>query len=151
MKRIVTGHSPDGKAIVLHAGDFTNAAEDKVLFWRLWKTKAPVDLPYTGDDSEEQIYRSMLSDLPKPGETKFTFGTFPGNTEGHMHATDTVDYVVIVSGEIWLVLEDGSDVHLTAGDCVVQNGTVHAFHNRTSEPCTLGAIMVGATMNDVGG
>jgi mannose-6-phosphate isomerase-like protein (cupin superfamily) len=47
-------------------------------------------------------------------------------------------------GEIWLILDDGAEVHLTPGDCVVQNGTQHAWHNRISEPCVMAGVTVGA-------
>jgi mannose-6-phosphate isomerase-like protein (cupin superfamily) len=61
-----------------------------------------------------------------------------------MHTTDTVDYVVILAGEVWLELDDGKEVLVRAGDCVVQNGTRHAWHNRADAPCVLAAVMVGA-------
>jgi mannose-6-phosphate isomerase-like protein (cupin superfamily) len=61
-----------------------------------------------------------------------------------MHTTDTVDLDLIVTGELDLELDDGAEVHLRPGDCVVQNGTRHAWHNRTSEPCTMLSILVGA-------
>ena len=51
-----------------------------------------------------------------------------------MHTTDTVDIDVVISGEVDLELDDGSEVHLRPGDCVIQNGTRHAWRNRTSEP-----------------
>jgi mannose-6-phosphate isomerase-like protein (cupin superfamily) len=57
---------------------------------------------------------------------------------------DTVDYATILSGEIWLILDDGAEVQLTPGDCVVQNGTQHAWHNRTPEPCVMAGVTVGA-------
>ena len=61
-----------------------------------------------------------------------------------MHATDTVDFEYIISGEVWLELDDGVEVHLRAGDTLVQNGTRHAWHNRGTEPCRLLVILVGA-------
>ena len=61
-----------------------------------------------------------------------------------MHTTDMVDYATILSGEVWLVLDDGVEVHLTPGDCVVQNGTQHAWHNRNPEPCVFVGVAVGA-------
>jgi mannose-6-phosphate isomerase-like protein (cupin superfamily) len=64
----------------------------------------------------------------------------PGS--GGMHATATVDYVVVVSGEIWLDLGDEL-VHLSAGDTVVQNGARHAWRNLSKEPATLAVVMVG--------
>ena len=61
-----------------------------------------------------------------------------------VHTTDTVDYVIIMSGELWLELDDGVEVHLKQGDCVVQNGTRHAWKNRSSEACVMAVVMVGA-------
>jgi quercetin dioxygenase-like cupin family protein len=50
----------------------------------------------------------------------------------------------VVSGEVWLELDDGEAVHLHAGECVVQNGTRHAWHNRSSEPAVLFVTLLGA-------
>jgi mannose-6-phosphate isomerase-like protein (cupin superfamily) len=61
-----------------------------------------------------------------------------------MHTTDTVDLDVVLSGEMHLELDDGAEVHLRAGDCVIQNGTRHAWRNRSSEPCKMLSILVGA-------
>ncbi|MBA2326031.1 MAG: cupin domain-containing protein [Actinobacteria bacterium] len=61
-----------------------------------------------------------------------------------MHTTDTIDFDVVLSGEIWLELDDGAEVKLETGDCVVQNGTRHSWHNRASEPCILAVALVGA-------
>ncbi|MER7005927.1 cupin domain-containing protein [Dactylosporangium sp. NPDC000555] len=57
------------------------------------------------------------------------------------HRTDTIDFVVIISGELVLELEDG-EVRVGPGDCVVQRGTWHAWHNRGSEPCVMSAVLV---------
>ena len=61
-----------------------------------------------------------------------------------MHASQTVDYVVVLSGEIDLELDDGATRRLRAGDCVVQNGTRHAWRNNGDVDCVLAAIVVGA-------
>ena len=61
-----------------------------------------------------------------------------------MHTTDTVDWDLVISGEVWLELDDGKEVLLRAGDCVIQNGTRHAWHNRSSEPCVVAVAIVGA-------
>ena len=60
-----------------------------------------------------------------------------------MHTTDTVDLDLVLSGELYLELDNGAEVQLRPGDCVIQNGTRHAWHNRTSEPCTMLSILVG--------
>ena len=62
-----------------------------------------------------------------------------------MHTTDTVDLDIVLSGEVWLELDDGAEVHLQAGDCVIQNGTRHVWHNRTEEPARMFAALIGAT------
>jgi uncharacterized cupin superfamily protein len=64
-----------------------------------------------------------------------------------MHTTDTMDFDVIVSGEVYLELDDGAEVLLKAGDCVIQNGTrqaSHNPHNRSSEKCVIAFSLVGA-------
>ncbi|WP_094781662.1 cupin domain-containing protein [Paraburkholderia ribeironis] len=61
-----------------------------------------------------------------------------------MHRTQTVDYDIIVSGELWLELDDGEIRHLKAGDIVVQNGTRHAWRNRSDAPAVMMAVLIGA-------
>ncbi len=61
-----------------------------------------------------------------------------------MHTTETIDYNIVLSGERWCELDDGGEVHLKAGDCLVQCGTRHAWRNKGSEMCVKAAIMVGA-------
>ncbi len=61
-----------------------------------------------------------------------------------MHTTDTVDLDLVLSGELSMELDDGAEVHLTPGDCVIQNGTRHAWRNRSSQPSTMLSILVGA-------
>ena len=61
-----------------------------------------------------------------------------------MHTTDTVDYVVVLSGEADLELDDGAKIRVTRGDCVVQRGTRHAWRNRGAEPFMAAAVMIGA-------
>jgi mannose-6-phosphate isomerase-like protein (cupin superfamily) len=60
-----------------------------------------------------------------------------------MHTTDTVDYGVVVRGEMTLELDDGQIIHLRQGDCVVQNGTRHRWRNPGPEPCLMAFVSVG--------
>ena len=62
----------------------------------------------------------------------------------NLHRTATVDFICVLEGELWLVLEGDEDVHLQAGDCVVQRGTVHAWRNRTDRPTTFLAVLFDA-------
>lgn len=61
-----------------------------------------------------------------------------------MHTTPTVDYDIVLEGEIWLELSDGEEVKLTAGDVVVQHGSRHAWRNKSNQPATVAAILIGA-------
>ncbi len=60
-----------------------------------------------------------------------------------MHKTNTVDYAIVLSGEIYAVLDEG-EVLLRAGDCLVQRGTRHAWSNRTEKPCVIAFVLVAA-------
>ena len=60
-----------------------------------------------------------------------------------MHKTSTVDYLIVVKGEIWAILDD-SEVCLKQGDMMIQRGTNHSWSVRTEEPCLLAAILVNA-------
>ncbi|WP_207000422.1 cupin domain-containing protein [Trinickia mobilis] len=60
------------------------------------------------------------------------------------HRTETIDYDIILSGELWLELDDGETRHLEAGDIVVQNGTRHAWRNRGDVPAVMVAVLIGA-------
>ena len=60
-----------------------------------------------------------------------------------MHKTHTIDYAVIVKGEIYAVL-DQEEVLLKAGDSLVQRGTHHAWSNRSDEPCTIAFVLISA-------
>jgi hypothetical protein len=60
------------------------------------------------------------------------------------HSTDTVDIDLVIAGEVFLEIEDGSEVRLAAGDTVVLGGTGHAWHNRSDAPATLLIVMYGA-------
>ena len=60
-----------------------------------------------------------------------------------MLTTITIDFEYVISGEVWLELDDGKEVHLRAGDTVVQNGTRHAWRNKGSKPCRLVLCQIG--------
>jgi hypothetical protein len=94
----------------------------------------PTSEARTGADPEA-ARREYLARVP--GDWNFEQGL-------GMHATDSVDYGVVLSGEIWLELDDGAEVRLGPGDVVVQNGTRHAWHTRAVEPCVVFFVLVGA-------
>jgi mannose-6-phosphate isomerase-like protein (cupin superfamily) len=95
----------------------------------------------TGPPRENLDVQQAIADVNEklPGMMEHMEPDNPG-----MHTTDTVDLDLVLSGEMDLELDDGAEVHLRPGDCVIQNGTRHAWHNRTSEPCRMLSILVGA-------
>jgi Cupin domain len=84
----------------------------------------------------ESALRELSEKVPGMGD-HFERGA-PG-----MHTTDTIDYGVVVRGEMTLELDDGQKVHLCQGDCVVQNGTRHRWRNPLPEPCLMAFISIG--------
>ncbi len=142
MKRVVTGHNQEGKSVFVSIGEpprvVTSEHGNQVTY--CWGTQRTPAVPGRGDDPTS----TMSSLIPSPGGTSFSIIQFPGNSESRMHATDSVDYAMVVAGEIWLVLDDGAEALLTLGDCLVQDGARHAWHNRKPEPCVMVAVVVGA-------
>jgi hypothetical protein len=74
-----------------------------------------------------------------PGLAEFMEPDAPG-----MHRTPTVDFDVVIAGELWLELDDGAEVHLRAGDSVVVNGQRHAWRNRSGAPATIVSFLLGS-------
>jgi mannose-6-phosphate isomerase-like protein (cupin superfamily) len=171
VRRVVTGQTASGKSVIVVdevVDPVTVAAMPGAEFHRLWGSDAVVELPVDGGELAAPNY------FPPPGGFRVALYTCaPGDTpapvdiDRHaaiaeirsklpgilavrepdhpgMHTTDTVDVDVILSGEIWLELDDGAEVQLRAGDCVVQNGTRHAWHNRSTQPCVMLVAVVGA-------
>ena len=72
--------------------------------------------------------------------------TFEVDNPG-MHTTDSVDYGIVLEGEVWLELDDGKQVHLQPHDVVVQNGTRHAWRNKSDKPVKMAFVIIGARRN----
>jgi mannose-6-phosphate isomerase-like protein (cupin superfamily) len=85
---------------------------------------------------------------PAPGGSQFLVWQLPpdeiGRNPAGMHATDTVDYVIVLSGSVTQLLDSGEHVHLSAGDCLVQGGNAHEWSNQSGQPCVMAVVMVGA-------
>lgn len=92
-------------------------------------------------DVERMDPMAALAEMQQklPGLAEVMEPAHPG-----MHTTDTVDFDVVVSGEVVLELDNGAEVTLKAGDCVVQNGTRHRWINRSKENCVIAVALVGA-------
>ena len=171
VRRVVTGHTAEGKATVASDTEveaITLALIPGAEFHRLWGADEPPTFPDDGaprpapkyfppvggfrfamfslaPDSvtrlEERDMGLALAEVAEklPGLADCLEVDHPG-----MHTTDTIDFELVVSGEVWLELDDGKEVHLRAGDTVVQNGTRHAWRNKGTEPCRLVVFLAGA-------
>ncbi len=172
VRRVVTGQTSDGKSVFV-SDDVVEPIRLPLMpgleFRRVWGGDETTTLPTGGAQPSAPTffpsavgYRFTFVTLPPEGSTTVPADLdleqavaevnekLPGMMEhmepDHpgMHTTDTVDLDLIIAGEVDLELDDGAEVHLRPGDCVVQNGTRHAWHNRTSEPMTMLSILVGA-------
>ena len=141
VRRIVTGHDPAGRAVVWRDGACTNQKhpDEKVTSTLVWVTDAaPADFLSDADAGERKI-----GTAPPERGTRFCVIDFqPGNASHGLHRTDTVDYVICVSGEIDMDLDDGHSVTMRAGDVMVQRGTAHGWVNRSDQPCRLAFVLV---------
>ena len=119
---------------------------DKIEATLVWATDA-VPFDYLRD---EDMGARKLGIAPPAGGTRFSVVEIqPGNAP-HMHRTDSIDYAVVISGEIDMELDE-TVVHLQAGDVLVQRGTIHNWVNRGSEPCVIAFVLIGAKPVTAGG
>jgi mannose-6-phosphate isomerase-like protein (cupin superfamily) len=147
-RRVVTGHTPDGVSIVVSDGPVPvsrDLPEDGVAFHEIWNTTgapAPIDAVEEMDPTQRE-----LAVPPPPRGTKIRINEFaPGHLDERglqspVHRTASIDYGIVLEGEITLVLDD-SEVTLYAGDVVVQRGTDHAWANRGTTTAKVAFILV---------
>jgi quercetin dioxygenase-like cupin family protein len=95
------------------------------------------DLPPPVPDGEAHAQLVQQAEGSVPG----LLGVFEPDAPG-MHQTATVDYAIVVSGELYLELDDGVEVHLPTGSTVVQNGARHAWRNHSDAPATLAYVIL---------
>jgi len=146
LRRVVTGHSADGKAIVtIDDVPPTGSARAGVTTSVVWTSER---FPISNDGDADES-RRMVGTW-HPNGTVFRIIEFAPGNAGRNHRTDSLDYAVVLSGEIDMDL-DGSEVHLQAGDVIVQRGTIHNWINRGTEPCVIAFVLIDANPVTVGG
>jgi quercetin dioxygenase-like cupin family protein len=145
-RRIVTGHDEAGRSVVL-----SDAPTPKTLdigtaaFHEIWITDAtPATIAATEPEPTDRPVRT-----PAPaGGVLVRFTEMAPGAEAPMHRTETVDVGVVLEGETWLLLDDGSETRLGPGDAVVQRGTNHAWANRSDRPVRMMFVMIDGAITD---
>lgn len=153
-RRVVTGHTPEGVSIVVSDGlvpIHRYMPQDGVGFYEIWQTDE-MPAAVSPNEADEPTARTIRVP-PSPNGTKIRINEFfPGhiNERGHqspVHRTESIDYGIVLSGEIVLSLDD-SEVTLRAGDVVVQRGTDHAWTNRGDVPARVAFILIDGYFTD---
>ncbi len=150
IRRVVTGHGANQTAKVLIDGPAINRRTSKSggISTLIWCTdRAPADIS-VGENAEDMGAR-MLGTAPPPNGTRFTVNDIPPGRIGPMHRTETIDYVIVIAGELEMQMDD-SKVKLKAGDVLVQRGTNHAWINRGTQPARVAFILVDAKPLGIG-
>jgi len=140
IRRVVTGHDKDGKATVLIDEICTNARSGRERHHScvIWSTGSfPTDNSGDEDGAEREVGST------DPGGTVFRIVKYEPGVAPRNHRTNSMDYAVVISGEIDMELE-GTVVHLRAGDMLVQRGTIHNWNNRGTEPCVIAFALIAA-------
>jgi quercetin dioxygenase-like cupin family protein len=140
VRRVVTGHDDQGRASVLIDETVKNVASQRpgALYSVIWSSEGfPVNNDGDADPSGKKIGTTI------PDGTVFRIVSFGPGVAPRNHRTDSIDYAVVMSGEIDMELDVGK-VHLKAGDVLVQRGTIHNWVNTGSEPCVIAFTLVAA-------
>ena len=180
VRRIVTGHDADGRAVILEDGPPPRIAriggELGPLFYEVWNTRetpARIDRA-SGEPHEEGITlappkngtRIRVLDVPPedpriaqltPEQARAHFAEVGaadaashsggGSRHAFMHRTETIDYGIVLEGEITLILDEGETV-VRAGDIVIQRGTNHGWANRSGKPCRIAFILIDGRFDE---
>jgi mannose-6-phosphate isomerase-like protein (cupin superfamily) len=148
VRRVVTGHDAQGRAIVAIdeiAKNIVSRREghSSTVIW------SNADTPADNSEASDQGLRDV-ADSAQSGSLFRVIEYAPG-VASRMHRTVTIDYAVVMSGEIEMGLDDGVKVHLKAGDVLVQRGTIHDWINRGEVPCVMAFVLTAAKPLEIGG
>ena len=148
IRRVVTGHDANGRALVKIDEVAKNVISSRpgASSCVVWTTEGfPVDNAGDADTSTRKVGTTLA------GGTVFRIVEFSPGVAPRNHRTDSIDYAVVMSGEIDMELDDGKVVHLKAGDVLVQRGTIHNWVNRGKGPCQIAFVLIDAKPVTAGG
>lgn len=169
IRRVVTGHDKAGNSVFVMDGKAPNVLEmasmPGVALTDLWRTRtSPASNSGSADAAKGRIKLeppaegTILRIVEFPPDAKWRksanaakafksigAGGAPdhASADAMMHATATVDYIIVLKGEIWAILDKGEKL-LKQGDILIQRGTNHSWSVRTKEPCVIAAVLIGA-------
>lgn len=141
VRRVVTGHDENGKAVVkidelMSEPRSTRSGHEG---HGVWATDVyPADLNTDADG------KAIEPGPPGSTASKIRVTKYGPGVSSRMHRTHSLDYLVILKGEIDMVLDDGVIVHLREGDVCVQRGTIHNWVNNGAEPCVIAFVLLSA-------
>jgi naringenin degradation protein FdeH len=150
VRRIVTGHDANHVAKVLIDGAATNAKYPApgIVSTMIWCTdRMPADIAV--GETPEDMGGPVIGTPPPPSGTRFAVIDFPPGNAAIMHRTETLDYVVMIEGELEMDMDD-STVKLKAGDVMVQRGTNHAWVNRSDKRARVAFVLIDAEPLGIG-
>lgn len=152
-RRVVTGHDANGKSVVLSDGvppqnHPMQGAAIGADFVEIWST--PEAVPALTSLPDREPTARPFTIMPPTGHLIRIIDIYPPQMGGQrtvMHRTRTLDYAVVIEGEIVLVLSD-SEVVLGPGEVVVQRGTDHAWENRTDRVTRMAFFHIAGEFSD---
>lgn len=147
-RRVVTGHDEHGNATVLYDSPASNVRDGRPgqSACVVWTTDtSPADNTGDWDEGTREVATTNA------GGSVFRLVEYGPGVSPRRHRTDSVDYAVVISGEIDMRLDGDEVVHLKAGDVLVQRGTIHDWVNNGDEPCVIAFVLVDAKPVEVRG
>ena len=147
LRRVVTGHDANGRTVVTidEVSKNITSSRPRQTACVVWTTES---FPVNNTGDADQGLRKVGTTLSNG--TVFRVVEFGPGVAPRNHRTDSIDYAVVLSGEIDMELDD-SVVHLNAGDVLVQRGTIHNWVNRSTKPCAIAFVLIDAKPVEVDG
>ena len=141
IRRVVTGHDAQGRAKVEVDEIAKNVISNRpgASSCVVWSTKG---FPVDNDGFNDPTAASFKTTVE--GGTVFRIVHYGPGVTPRNHRTDSIDYAVVISGEIDMELDDGVVAHLKQGDVLVQRGTIHNWVNRGKEACVIAFVLISA-------
>src|SRR5215510_1791002 len=150
IRRVVTGHDHNNVAKAIMDGEATNhkGGASGAQSTLMWITEgAPAEMPI--GENVEDLGARILGTPPPVNGTRFCVIAFPPGNPGGMPRTETIDYVIVMEGEIDMDMDD-STVKLKAGDILVQRGTNHSWVNRSDKVARAAFVLIDAKPLGIG-